>query len=131
MIGRKWLFRNKANEKGEVTRNKATLGCEEYAKEEGVEYGDTFAPVGRLEEVTNLIAYATYKWFKVYRMDVKSTFLNGILEEEVYIDQPKIFFVQLNNIYFHLPIIKSAFKFKKNKILYIKFRKQLVSNLLS
>ena len=66
--------------------------CEKgYSQEEGVDYGETFAPIARLESVRTLLAYAAYKGFKVYQMDVKSTFLNGILDEERYIEKPKGF----------------------------------------
>ena len=79
------------NENGEVTRNKERLVCKGYAQEEGIDYGETFAPIARLEGVRILLAYAAFKGFKVYQMDVKSAFLNGILEEEVYIEQPEGF----------------------------------------
>ena len=79
------------NEDGHVSRNKARLVCKGYSKEEGVDYGENFSPVARLEGVRTLLAYETHKGFKVYQMDVKSTFLNGILDEEVYIEQPKGF----------------------------------------
>ena len=87
----KWVFRNKLNENGEVSRNKARLVCKGYFQEEGVDYGETFSPVARLEGVRTLLSYASHKGFKIYYMDVKSTFLNRILEEEVYIEQPKGF----------------------------------------
>ena len=79
------------NENGEVSRNKARLVCKGYAQEEGIDYGDNFFPIARLEGVRTLLSYTTHKGFKVYQMDVKSTFLNGILEEEVYIEKPKGF----------------------------------------
>ena len=66
--------------------NKERLVFKGCALEEGIDYGETFAPVARLEGVRTLLAYSTYKGFKVYQMDVKSAFLNGILEEEVYIE---------------------------------------------
>ena len=88
VIGTKWVFKNKLNENGEVTRNKARLVCKGYAQEEGIDYEETFSPVARLEGVRTLLAYSAYKWLKVYQMDVKSAFLNNILEEEVYIEQP-------------------------------------------
>ena len=72
---------NKLNEKGEVTRNKERLVCKRYAQEEGVDYGETFSPVKRLEGVRTLLVYSSYRGFKVYQMDVKSAFLNGILEK--------------------------------------------------
>ena len=71
VIGKKWVFRNKFNENGEVTKNKARLVCKGYAQEEGIDYGENFAPVARLG-VRTLLAYSAYKGFKVYQMDVKS-----------------------------------------------------------
>ena len=70
-----WVFRNKLDENGEITRNKAKLFCKGYAQEEGLDYGKTFAPIARMEGVRTLLAYVSYKGFKVYQMDVKSTFL--------------------------------------------------------
>ena len=96
VIGTKWVFRNKLDENGEITRNKARLVCKGYAQEDGLDYGETFAPIARMKGARTLLAYASYKGFKVYQMDVKSAFLNGILEEEVYIEQPEGF-VDENN----------------------------------
>ena len=62
-----------------------------YSQQEGIDYEETYAPVARMEAVRMFLAYATNKNFKVYHMDVKSAFLNGELEEEVYIEQPKGF----------------------------------------
>ena len=91
-----WVFRKKIDENGEITRNKERLVCKGYAQEEGLDYGKTFAAVAKMERVRTLLAYLAYKGFKVYQMDVKSTFLNGILEEEVYIEQPEGFFDEKN-----------------------------------
>lgn len=92
VIGTKWVFRNKLDEEGRTVRNKARLVCKGYAQEEGEDYGETFALVARLEGVRMLLAFAAYKGFKVYQMDVKSAFLNGILEE-VYIEQSDGFYL--------------------------------------
>ena len=64
---------------------KERLFCKGYAQEEGIDYGDKFSPVVRLEGVRTLLSYLAYKGFKFYQVDVKSVFLNDILDEEVYI----------------------------------------------
>ncbi|GLJ26041.1 hypothetical protein SUGI_0499460 [Cryptomeria japonica] len=91
VIGNKWVFKNKLNEVSEVVRNKARLVCKGYSQKEGIDYEETFALVARLEAIRLFLAYVTYKDFKVYQMDVKSAFLNGDLEEEVYIEKPNGF----------------------------------------
>jgi hypothetical protein len=63
------------------------LVCKAYAQVEGIDFEETFAPVSRMEEILLILAYACSKNIKVYQMDVKSSFLNGELEEEVYIEQ--------------------------------------------
>jgi hypothetical protein len=91
VIGTKWVFRNKLNEYGQVIRNKSRLVCKFYAQVEGIDFKETFAPVARLEATKMFLAFACFKNFKIYQMDVKSAFLNGNLEEEVYIEQSKGF----------------------------------------
>ncbi|OYD06049.1 hypothetical protein CHM34_18390 [Paludifilum halophilum] len=63
VIGTKWVFKNKLNEDGKVSRNKARLVCKGYSQEEGIDYRETFAPIARLEGVRTLLAYAAYKGF--------------------------------------------------------------------
>ena len=91
IIGTKWVFRNKMDEDGVVTRNKARLVAKGYSQEEGIDYDETFAPVARLEAIRIFLAFVAHSNFKVYQMDVKSAFLNGELEEEVYVQQPSRF----------------------------------------
>jgi hypothetical protein len=74
VIGTKWVFRNKQDEHGVVTRNKARLVAQGYTQVEGLDIGETYAPVARLESIRILIAYATNHDFKLYQMDVKSAF---------------------------------------------------------
>ncbi|KAK6138544.1 hypothetical protein DH2020_027711 [Rehmannia glutinosa] len=88
VICTKWVFRNKMNEEGSVVRNKARLVAKGYCQEEGIDFDETFAPVARLEAIRMFLAYDAHKNFTVYQMDVKSAFLNGLLEEEVYVEQP-------------------------------------------
>ena len=87
VIDTKWVFRNKLNEDRHVTRNKARLVCKGYAQIEGIDFEETFAPIARMEAIHFILAYACSKNVKVYQMDVKPHFLNGEIEEEVYIEQ--------------------------------------------
>ena len=91
IIGAKWVFRNKMNEQGIITRNKAKLAANGYNQEEGIDYNETYASVARLEAIRMLLAYASFMNFKLYQKDVKSIFLNGFIEEEVYVEQPPDF----------------------------------------
>ncbi|GKA66077.1 retrovirus-related pol polyprotein from transposon TNT 1-94 [Tanacetum coccineum] len=87
-IGTKWVFRNKKDERGIVIRNKARLVAQGYTQEEGIDYDEVFAPVARIEAIRLFLAYASFKDFVVYQMDVKSDFLYGKIKEEVYVCQP-------------------------------------------
>ena len=88
VIGTKWVFRNKQDEHGVVTRNKTRLVAQGYTQIEGLDFGETYAPVARLESIRILLAYAAHHNFKLYQMDVKSAFLNGPLSELVYVEKP-------------------------------------------
>ncbi|GJV41769.1 putative ribonuclease H-like domain-containing protein [Tanacetum coccineum] len=81
-------FKNKKDERGIVIRNKARLVAQGYTQEEGIDYDEVFAPVARIEAIRLFLAYASFKDFVVYQMDVKSAFLYGKIEEEVYVCQP-------------------------------------------
>jgi len=87
VIGTKWRLKNKLNENGDVIRNKARLVCKWYAQQEGIYFEETFSPVTRLEAIRMFPSLSSFQKFKVYQMDVKYAFLNGDLEEEVYIEQ--------------------------------------------
>ncbi|GJR22677.1 putative ribonuclease H-like domain-containing protein [Tanacetum coccineum] len=87
-IGTKWVFMNKNDEIGIVIRNKARLVAQGYTQEEGINYDEVFAPVARIEAIRLFLAYASFKDFVVYQMDVKSAFIYGKIEEEVYVCQP-------------------------------------------
>ena len=91
IVGTKWVFRNKTDSDGIITRNKARLVTKGYSQQVGIDYDETFAPVARLEAIRIFLAYAAHKKFKVFQMDVKNSFLNGELEEEVYVEQPSEF----------------------------------------
>ncbi|PKU74655.1 putative mitochondrial protein [Dendrobium catenatum] len=74
VVGTKWVFKNKVNDSGVVVRNKARLVAKGYNQIEGIDFEETFAPVARLEAIRVLLAFACYKGFKLFQMDVKSAF---------------------------------------------------------
>ncbi|GJS59129.1 putative ribonuclease H-like domain-containing protein [Tanacetum coccineum] len=82
------VYRNKKDERGVVVRNKARLVSQGHRQEEGIDYGEVFAPVARIEAIWIFLAFASYMGFIVYQMDVKSAFLYGKIDEEVYVSQP-------------------------------------------
>ena len=94
VIGVKWVFRTKLNADGSINKHKARLVVKGYAQIFGVDYFDTFAPVSRLDTIRLLFAISTQFGWKVHQMDVKSAFLNGVLEEEIYVEQPKGFVIE-------------------------------------
>nr|GEZ02181.1 hypothetical protein [Tanacetum cinerariifolium] len=87
-IGTKWVLRKKKDERGIVIRNKARLVAQGLTQEEGYDYEEVFAPVARIEAIRLFLAYASFMGFIVYQMDVKSAFLYGTIDEEVYVMQP-------------------------------------------
>nr|GEY75866.1 hypothetical protein [Tanacetum cinerariifolium] len=92
---------NKLDENGVVSRNKARLVAQGYNQQEGINYDETYAPVARLESIRIVLAYACALDFKLFQMDVKSTFLNDFINEEVYVAQPPGFidFAKPNHVY--------------------------------
>ena len=97
VIGTKWVFRKKLDEHGIVIRNKARLVAKGYNQEEGIGYEETYAPVAILEAIRMLLAFASIMDFEFYQMDVKSVFLNGFIQEEVYVDQCNILEISTRN----------------------------------
>nr|GEW92196.1 retrovirus-related Pol polyprotein from transposon TNT 1-94 [Tanacetum cinerariifolium] len=87
----KWLFKNKHDEEQTVIRNKSRLVVRGYCQEEGINFEESFAPVARMEAIRIFLAYAAHKSFSMFQMDVKTTFLHGLLKEEVYVCQPEGF----------------------------------------
>nr|GEZ11269.1 copia protein [Tanacetum cinerariifolium] len=88
IIKTKWIFKNKKDESSLFIRNKARLVAVGYSQQEGIDYDETFAPVARIEAIRLFLAYAAHKDFTVYQMDLKTSFLNGMLKEKVYDGQP-------------------------------------------
>ncbi|GKA64846.1 putative ribonuclease H-like domain-containing protein, partial [Tanacetum coccineum] len=90
-IRTKWVYRNKKDERGIVVRNKSRLVAQGYSQEEEIDYDEVFAPVARIEAIRLFLAYASFMGLIVYQIDVKSAFLYGTIEEEVYVCQPLSF----------------------------------------
>ncbi|CAL1396308.1 unnamed protein product [Linum trigynum] len=93
-IGVKWVFKAKKNAKGEVVRHKARLVAKGYSQRPGIDYNEVFAPVARMESIRMVISLAAQNRWKIHQMDVKSAFLNGYLEEDIYIEQPPGYVVE-------------------------------------
>ncbi|KAI5334699.1 hypothetical protein L3X38_024832 [Prunus dulcis] len=91
IIGVKWVYKTKLNLDGSVQKNKARLVAKGYSQKPGIDYNETFAPVARLDTIRTLIAFAAQKEWNLYQLDVKYAFLNGVLKEEVYVEQPQGF----------------------------------------
>ena len=84
----KWVYKTKSNIEGNIERHKERLVVKGYKQQHGRDYRETFVPFARMEIVRAVVAIAAQHKWKVYQMDVKSTFLNGVLKEEVYVTQP-------------------------------------------
>jgi len=91
VVGTKWIFKNKTDEEGNVTRNRARLVAQGYSQVEGIDFDETFAPVARLESIRLLLGISCLLKIKLFQMDVKSAFLNGVIQEEVFVSQLKGF----------------------------------------
>ncbi|GJS14183.1 putative ribonuclease H-like domain-containing protein [Tanacetum coccineum] len=123
-IGTKWVFMNKKDERGIVIKNKARLVAQGYTQEEGINYDEVSALIARIEAIRLFLAYASFKDIVGYQMDVKSDFLYGKIEEEVYVCQPPGFedldFSDSNDIIFGS--IKKSLCTKFEKMMHKKFQ---------
>ncbi|GJW61392.1 putative ribonuclease H-like domain-containing protein [Tanacetum coccineum] len=106
-------FKNKKDERSIMIRNKARLVAQGYTQEEGIYYDEVFAPVAKIKAIRLFLAYASFKDFVVYQMDVKSAFLYGKTEEEVYVSQPLGF--QVIPKVLHLHVVKRIFRYLKGQ----------------
>lgn len=84
----KWVYKTKTNVEGNIEKHKARIVVKGYKKQHGRDYSKTMAPITRMETIHIVVVIVTQHNWKVYQMDVKSTFLNGVLKEEVYVMQP-------------------------------------------
>ena len=88
-IGRKWVFKKKTNAEGKVEKYKARLVAKGYSQVPGIDFGDIFSPVAKVASIRLLLSVVAAFDFEVEQMDVKTTFLHGDLEEEIYMKQPE------------------------------------------
>jgi hypothetical protein len=79
VIWTKWVFKNKQGEDGEVVRNNTRLVAQSFSQVEGLDFGATFAPIAHLKTIMILLAFTAFKGFKLYQMNVKNAFLNGVI----------------------------------------------------
>lgn len=84
----KWVYKTKLNEHGDVEKYKARLVAKEYTQKHGIDYNEVFAPVARLDTIRLVIAVAAQRKWTLFQLDVKSVFLHGELNEEVFVEQP-------------------------------------------
>lgn len=87
-IGEKWVYNTKLNGKGEIEKHKVKMVDKGFLQNFGVDYVETFAQVSRLDDIRTILPTAVQQRSKIYHLDVKSAFLNGILEEEVDVENP-------------------------------------------
>ncbi|KAM1027850.1 hypothetical protein ACFX2A_041559 [Malus domestica] len=90
-VGNKWVFKRKIGVDGNVETYKARLVAKGYRQREGIDYEETFSPVAMIKSIRILLAIAAYHDYEIWQMDMKTAFLNGYLEEELYMTQPKGF----------------------------------------
>ena len=94
MIWTKWIYNTKYKANSTVDKHKARLVAKGYAQLEGIDYEETFAPVAKMETIRTIFALVAQNKWTIYQMDVKSAFLNGYVEEEIYVAQPQGFEVK-------------------------------------
>jgi hypothetical protein len=95
-IGKKWVFKKKMNAEGKVEKYKARLVAKGYSQVEGIDFGEIFSPVAKLTSIRFMLSVAAAFDFEIEQMDVKTTFLHGYLEEEIYMKQPESYVVKGN-----------------------------------
>jgi hypothetical protein len=91
VVSSKWIYKIKHAADGSIDKHKARCVARGFSKKEGVDYEETFSPVARYTSIRTIIYIATQMGWRIHQMDIKTAFLNGNIEEEVYLEQPKGF----------------------------------------
>ena len=91
VVTSKWLYKVKFAADGSIEKHKAQFVARGFSQVEGIDYDETFAAIARYTSILTIMAIAAEMGWRIHQMDVKTAFLNGILEEEVYIEQPQGF----------------------------------------
>ena len=94
VVSLKWIYKIKLNQEGDIQKHKARLVARGFTQKPGIDFYETFSPVARLETIRTVIVVVAQKKWKIFQIDIKSSFLNGKLDEEIYVEQPQGFFVQ-------------------------------------
>ena len=100
VVTSKWIYKIKHAADGSVEKYKARFVTRGFSQKEGIDYEETFAPVARYTSIQAIISLAFVMGWKLHQMDMKTAFLNGVIEEEVYIEQPEGFVVHGSNSHF-------------------------------
>ena len=93
-VGCKWVFKTKRDSNGNIERFKARLVAKGYTQKDGIDYKETFSPVSKKDSLRIIMALVAQYDLELHQMDVKTAFLNGDIEEEIYMDQPEGFSVE-------------------------------------
>jgi hypothetical protein len=91
VVTSKWIYKIKHAADGSIEKYKARYVARGFSQKEGVDYEETFAPVARYTSIKAVISLASIMVWRIHQMDAKTTFLNGVIEEEVYIEKPQGF----------------------------------------
>ena len=94
VVSLKWIYKVKLNQEGDIQKHKARFVARGFTQKSSIDFNETFFPVARLETIRTVIVVVAQKKWKIIQLDVKSAFLNGKLDEEIYVEQPQGFFVQ-------------------------------------
>ena len=113
IVGCRWVFKIKRNSEGHIDRFKARLVAKGFTQTQGVDYGEVFSPVARMTTIRSLLALANIHNFEIHQMDVRTAFLNGTIDYDVFMEQPEGY-VDVNHSEFVCKLNKSIYGLKQS-----------------